>query len=200
MSSESNGITRRAFNAALGAGAVGAAFHPVPAGQASRAPATTPALELCAMTAVELADRLRRKQVSAREVMTAHLAQMERVNPRVNAIVTLVADQAMANAARADDAMARRGPVGVLHGLPVAHKDLVDTAGIRTTRGSLFYKDHVPTMANPALAVPAGFTAAGLPVGLQIVGRHRDEWSVLQLGHAFEQATKYGTRRPAVSS
>jgi len=55
-------------------------------------------------------------------------------------------------------------------------------------------------MANPALSVPAGFTAGGLPVGLQIVGRHLDEWSVLQLGHAFEQATKYGTRRPAVSA
>ena len=43
---------------------------------------------------------------------------------------------------------------------------------------------------------PAGFTASGLPVGLQIVGRHRDEWSVLQLGYAFEQATRHGTRRP----
>ena len=94
---------------------------------------------------MELADRLRRKQVSAREVMPAHLAQMERVNPRVNAIVTLVADQAMANAAKADEATARRGTLGVLHGLPVAHKDLVDTAGIRTTRGSLFYKDNIPT-------------------------------------------------------
>jgi amidase len=59
---------------------------------------------------------------------------------------------------------------------------------------------YVTMMANPALSVPAGFTAGGLPVGLQIVGRHLDEWSVLQLGHAFEQATKYGTRRPAVSA
>ena len=96
------------------------------------------------MSAVELATRLARKQVSAREVMSAHLAQIERVNPKVNAIVTLVADQAMAAAARADEAIVRRGPVGVLHGLPVAHKDLVDTAGIRTTRGSPFFRDHVP--------------------------------------------------------
>ncbi len=97
------------------------------------------------MTAVELAARLARKQVSAREVMTAHLARIERVNPKINAIVTLVADQAMANAAKADETIARGGPVGPLHGLPVAHKDLVDTAGIRTTRGSPFFRDHVPT-------------------------------------------------------
>ena len=51
----------------------------------------------------------------------------------------------MADAARADELLARGGPLGVLHGLPVAHKDLVDTAGIRTTRGSPFYRDNVPT-------------------------------------------------------
>jgi amidase len=138
-------LSRRQFNAALATGAVGTALNGMvgvtAATQASAA--TTP--ELCAMTAVELAGRLARKQVSAREVLTAHLAQIERVNPKVNAIVTLVADQAMSGAATADEAIARGGPVGVLHGLPVAHKDLVDTAGIRTTRGSRFYRDHVPT-------------------------------------------------------
>jgi amidase len=55
---------------------------------------------------------------------------------------------------------------------------------------------YISLMANPAISVPAGFTAAGLPVGLQIVGRHRDEWSVLQLAHAFERATGHGARRP----
>ena len=48
-------------------------------------------------------------------------------------------------------------------------------------------------MANPAMSVPAGFTPAGLPVGIQIVGRHRDEWSLLQMAHAFEQATRART-------
>jgi amidase len=57
---------------------------------------------------------------------------------------------------------------------------------------------YVSMMSNPAISVPAGFSARGLPVGLQIVGRHRDEWSVLQLAHAFEQATRHGRRRPAV--
>ncbi len=55
---------------------------------------------------------------------------------------------------------------------------------------------YVTMMANPAISVPAGFTSAGLPVGLQIVGRHRDEWSVLQLAHAFEQATRHAEQRP----
>jgi amidase len=51
----------------------------------------------------------------------------------------------------------------------------------------------------PAISVPAGFTADGLPVGLQIVGRHQDEWGVLQLAHAFEQATGFGRRRPPLA-
>ena len=61
---------------------------------------------------------------------------------------------------------------------------------------SCFY---ITMMATPAISVPAGFTDGGLPVGLQIVGKHRGEWSVLQLAHAFEQATGYGQRRPDVS-
>ncbi len=106
---------------------------------------STPGDELCALTAIELARRIRQKQVSARDVMTAHLARIERVNPKINAIVTLVADRAMADAAKADEQQAHGRPLGPLHGLPVAHKDLVPTAGIRTTFGSPFYKDNVPT-------------------------------------------------------
>jgi amidase len=56
----------------------------------------------------------------------------------------------------------------------------------------------VTFMGTPAISVPAGFTANGLPVGLQIVGPHRGDWSVLQLAYAFEQATGHGRRRPPV--
>jgi amidase len=141
-------FSRRRFNAALVAGAAYGALDPLSAADVSRAqPSAHP--ELCEMSAVELAVRLARKQVSAREVMRVHLGQIERVNPKVNAIVTLVAEQAMANAAKADEAIAHGNPVGVLHGLPVAHKDLVDTAGIRTTMGSPFYRDNVPTHDAP---------------------------------------------------
>ena len=57
---------------------------------------------------------------------------------------------------------------------------------------------YVTFMSNPAISVPAGFTEAGLPVGLQIVGRHRNDWSVLQLAHAFEQATQHAKKRPTL--
>ena len=52
----------------------------------------------------------------------------------------------------------------------------------------------------PAISVPAGFTPEGLPVGIQIVGRYRDDFGVLQMAHAFEQATAFGLRRPALTS
>jgi amidase len=59
---------------------------------------------------------------------------------------------------------------------------------------------YVTYMANPAISVPAGFTAGGLPVGIQIVGRPRGDWSVLQMAYAFEQATHHARRRPSVST
>ncbi|MCC6316792.1 MAG: amidase [Gemmatimonadaceae bacterium] len=101
--------------------------------------------EICDASAVDLVARIRRRQISAREVMEAHLARIERVNPKVNAIVTLVADRAMAGARAADEWQARRRPLGPLHGLPVAHKDLVPTAGVRTTFGSPMFRENVPT-------------------------------------------------------
>jgi amidase len=57
----------------------------------------------------------------------------------------------------------------------------------------------ISAVGNPALAVPCAFTDAGLPVGVQIVGRHQDDWGVLQLGHAFEQATGLWRRRPVIA-
>ena len=76
--------------------------------------------------------------------MEAHLAQIERVNPEVNAIVTLTAERAMDQARATDDAIARGEEAEALAGLPVAHKDLFLTEGVRTTFGSLVYKDFVP--------------------------------------------------------
>ena len=55
----------------------------------------------------------------------------------------------------------------------------------------------ISALENPAASVPCGFTAGGLPVGIQIVGRHRDEFSVLQLAYAYEQATHWAKRKPA---
>ncbi|GAC1571277.1 MAG: amidase [Candidatus Elarobacter sp.] len=100
--------------------------------------------EICFLDASELARRIRAKDYSAREVMRAHLAQIERVNPEINAIVTLHADEALEAAGRADDALARGDGVGPLHGLPVAHKDSFLTRGMRTTFGSRIYRLFVP--------------------------------------------------------
>jgi amidase len=100
--------------------------------------------EICFLPAVEQGRLLRERAVSAVELLDAHLAQIERVNPQVNAIVTLAPELALARAAAADRALAAGQPPGVLHGLPVAHKDLVLTAGIRTTQGSTIYADWVP--------------------------------------------------------
>ncbi len=100
---------------------------------------------ICFMSAVEMARLIRTKKLSAREALAAHLKQIERVNPKVNAIVTLVPEMAAAAAAKADEMQARKETLGPLHGLPVAHKDLMETQGIRTTFGSPLYKDNIPT-------------------------------------------------------
>jgi amidase len=57
----------------------------------------------------------------------------------------------------------------------------------------------ITVTGHPAISVPCGFTSEGLPVGIQIVGRHRDDLGVLRIAHAFEQATGFGRRRPPVS-
>jgi amidase len=113
------------------------------AAASASAAATTP--PLCWMPARELAARLRKKDLSARELLDACLQQIERVNPKVNAIVTLVADQARQRAKELDEGAAKGRFAGILHGLPIAHKDLVETKGIRTTYGSPIFKDNVPT-------------------------------------------------------
>jgi len=95
-------------------------------------------------SAAELAGRVRAGELSARELVELHLDRIEAVNPKLNAIVTLVPERALAWAAEADEYQARGGTLGPLHGLPVAHKDLVMTEGIRSTSGSKLLADHVP--------------------------------------------------------
>ncbi|HXJ41088.1 MAG TPA: amidase family protein, partial [Bryobacteraceae bacterium] len=100
---------------------------------------------ICDLSAVGMAGEIAAGRLSARETVTAHLRRIEHLNPRVNAIVTLAAERAVAEAAAADEAQARGETLGSLHGLPVAHKDLQPTAGIRTTWGSSLFADFVPT-------------------------------------------------------
>jgi len=99
---------------------------------------------LCFTSARTLASLIARREVSARDVMAAHLAQIERLNPQLNAIVAKRPDDAcLALAAEADERQAAGKPIGPLHGLPIAFKDLQDARGFVTTRGSRIYRDHV---------------------------------------------------------
>jgi len=101
--------------------------------------------EICFMRAVDTLSAIRNKKLSSREVMQAYLKQIDRVNAKVNAIVTLVPeDQLMAQALAADEATAKGNIKGPLHGLPVGVKDLHETKGVRTTFGSPLRKDFVP--------------------------------------------------------
>src|SRR6266542_1049452 len=123
-----------------------------------------PMTELCFKDAVDLSRMIRAREVSASEVMTAFLSQIERVNPKVNAVCSFIGEEAALNAAKkADDKLAKGEPVGPLHGLPHAVKDLALTAGIRTTYGSRIYKDFVP--AQDALFVERLKAAGAIIIG-----------------------------------
>lgn len=120
--------------------------------------------EICFADATVLVEMLRTKKVSAVEVMKAHLSQIARVNPKVNALVTLVdEDQLLAQAQSADDALAKRKWLGPLHGVPIGVKDLNPTKGIRTTYGSPLFRDDIPK--TDCLLVEREKKAGGIVIG-----------------------------------
>src|SRR3954471_427272 len=95
-------------------------------------------------TAREMVAAIRRREISARELLDLHLTRIAERNPLLNAIVSLDEDRARAGSLAADEAMARGDQLGPLHGLPFAFKDTRDVAGWRTTYGSPLFADHVP--------------------------------------------------------
>jgi amidase len=145
--------------------------------------------DLSRKTAVELAALIATKAVSPVEVLDAHLATIARVNPHLNAIVTLVADAARALARDAEAAVMRGDALGPLHGLPIGIKDVTPTAGIRTTYGSPLFKDNVPTEDAEAVrrlkaagAIVLGKTntpefAAGANTFNEVFGVTRNPWN-----------------------
>jgi amidase len=96
------------------------------------------------LSAVELSAAIRDKKVSAREALADHLERISEVNPAINAVVTLDPEGAQALALRADQLTASGAALPPLHGLPMTHKDTNNTAGMRTTQGSLALRDFVP--------------------------------------------------------
>ena len=126
----------------------------------SAEPAATP---LHWWTARELAGAICRRELSAREVVAWHLDRIGEVNPQINAIVSLRPEAALEEADAADRRAANGEPLGPLHGLPIAIKDLEDTAGIRTTYGSVAFAQHVPTA--DSLVVARLKTAGAIVLG-----------------------------------
>ena len=119
--------------------------------------------DLLFVPAVGQVSMLRSGEISARELLAAHWARIDLIDPQVNAIITRAPEIAAELARAADDRHARGAVAGPLDGLPVAHKDLVDTAGIRTTSGSPIDSDRVP--ATNALIVDRLQAAGAVTVG-----------------------------------
>ena len=119
--------------------------------------------ESCYQSATELAHLVRRKDISAVEVLESHLQQVEAINPSVNAIVTLAADHGHHLAKKVDAKLSRGEDPGILAGLPIAYKDLVDTKGIRTTYGSRIFTNHIPAKNDPLVdtLIEAGAVTIG---------------------------------------
>lgn len=138
-----------------------------------------------------LARLLRTRKLSTVEVMRAFIAQVDRVNPAVNAIVTFLPEKALEEARRIDAKRSRAkgaDPIGPLAGLPIAYKDMIATRGIRTTQGSRIYANHVPTVDHAIVerlraagAITLGKTntpefAAGSQTFNEVFGATRNPW------------------------
>src|SRR5437867_9364147 len=114
---------------------------------------------LLRLSLAEAADRIRRRALSPVALTEAVLAQIDALNPALNAFTTLVPrEQVLAGARAAEREIAAGAYRGLLHGIPVSVKDLIDTAGLRTTYGSGMFRDHVPEKDG---GVPERLRAAG---------------------------------------
>ncbi|TYC98847.1 amidase [Arthrobacter echini] len=104
------------------------------------------------LSAVGITGAIRRREISAREALDAHFERIDAVNGRINAVVTEDREGATALAAAADALTASSAPLPPLHGLPMTHKDTHNTKGLRTTQGSVVFKDFVPTVDDLIIA------------------------------------------------
>ncbi len=112
-------------------------------------PVPSPGDDLSRWPATALASAIRARSVSPVEIVDAVLARIQAQNPRINAFCTVTADAARRRAQHAAEALVHGADVGPLHGIPYSLKDLTDTAGVRTTMGSLLFADRVPTEDAP---------------------------------------------------
>ena len=151
------GWSRREFLILLGSGAVAATLAacesqtPSPPSSQTTASLSKPT-ELIYLSATTLAQAIRKKKVSSEEVVNAYLQRIEPVNPKLNAIVQLTADTALAQARAADAALAKGEVKGPLHGVPMTIKDLFETAGVICAAGTKGRATFVPTQDATAVA------------------------------------------------
>jgi len=136
--------------------------------------------------AVGLAALVRRREVTAEEVLDAALAAVDAANPALNAVVTRFDDRARA-------AIAAGLPDGAFTGVPYLLKDLgLLYQGVVTSGGSALFN----SSGNPAMSVPLAWSAGGLPLGVQLVGRFGDEATLFRLAGQLELAEAWAARRP----
>src|ERR1700722_17896664 len=108
--------------------------------------------EPCFLPATVLRERIARRELSPVEVTRAVLKRAERLQPVLNCFITICRDEALRQAQAAEKTLLHGGPCGVLHGVPFTVKDIVNTAGVRTTFGSRLFANNVPTEDAAAVA------------------------------------------------
>ena len=111
-----------------------------------------PSDDVLTWTAGRLAGAIRRREIGSSELLSIALDRIDRLDPKLNAVVTFDAERARAQAAAADEATARGESTGPLHGLPITVKDALEVAGVRSTGGAIELTDHVPAADAPAVA------------------------------------------------
>src|ERR1700716_1092480 len=151
MTNPSDDLSRRSFlKAGLAGAAVSLAKVPATTETNQKNQRTNPVSggasdDLTRTSIREVADLVRKKKVSPVELTTACLARIDRINPALNAFITITAESALEQAREAEVEVQRGKWRGPLHGVPIALKDLFDTAGVRTTAASGVFKDRIPT-------------------------------------------------------
>jgi aspartyl-tRNA(Asn)/glutamyl-tRNA(Gln) amidotransferase subunit A len=133
-------MTRRELLQIAAAASVGAALPRDTAAQRS-----SPPVDLATASLADVSELVRTKRASPRELTAACLARIERLNPALNAFITVTAEQATADARTAEAEIAKGRWLGPLHGIPIGLKDLIDTAGVKTTAASALFADRIPT-------------------------------------------------------
>ena len=133
------------------AGAAGVIAAAALTGNTARAAAPNDSGDLTALTVTEAGQRIAARKLTSVDLTRAYLARIERLNPRVNAYITVTGEQALAQARGLDADTAAGRSRGALHGIPIGLKDNIDTAGVRTTAASAVYADRVPTEDAPVV-------------------------------------------------